>query len=274
MVRSRLSRARTQLGRCWGRHLENGQDNHPSTSTALMDDIEMPGRVHDRVMREAQVRLRTAEAVHAKPTRRPRTCNQSGYRTRRFVTAVIAAACVLALASGVAFAISQQLDNATAKNSPSMRAQTTSDTAAFTKVWRSDPEIDPNNADNAPDSGSATSRYHLFDLCTGTNVASLTYTVEGDRVLFYTNARMPEFSYQEGDDPYTEDRTTSFTVNYDEQNANKTEIWHALRVSFPLEGEVAELYDATTGEFYGDRRNGTSICTKTQCAAHPQHTPT
>ena len=90
--------------------------------------------------------------------------------------------------------------------------------------------------------------------CTGTNVASLTYTVEGDRVLFYTNARMPEFSYQEGDDPYTEDRTTSFTVNYDEQNANKTEIWHALRVSFPLEGEVAELYDATTGEFYGDRR--------------------
>lgn len=120
----------------------------------------------------------------------------------------------------------------------------------------SDPEIDPNNADNAPDSGQ---RYlsvaHLFDLsCTGTNVASLTYTVEGDRVLFYTNARMPEFSYQEGDDPYTEDRTTSFTVNYDEQNANKTEIWHALRVSFPLEGEVAELYDATTGEFYGDRR--------------------
>ena len=84
-----------------------------------MDDIEMPGRVHDRVMREAH-RLRTAEAVHAKPTRRPRTCNQSGYRTRRFVTAVIAAACVLALASGVAFAISQQLDNATAKNEASV----------------------------------------------------------------------------------------------------------------------------------------------------------
>ena len=188
-----------------------GQSPEQDQYRALMDDIEMPGRVHDRVMREAH-RLRTAEAVHAKPTRRPRTCNQSGYRTRRFVTAVIAAACVLALASGV--------------------------------------------ADNAPDSGQ---RYlsvaHLFDLsCTGTNVASLTYTVEGDRVLFYTNARMPEFSYQEGDDPYTEDRTTSFTVNYDEQNANKTEIWHALRVSFPLEGEVAELYDATTGEFYGDRR--------------------
>ena len=73
-------------------------------------------------------------------------------------------------------------------------------------------------------------------------------------MLFYTNARMPEFSYQEGDDPYTEDRTTSFTVNYDEQNANKTEIWHALRVSFPLEGEVAELYDAATGEFYSGRR--------------------
>ena len=221
-----------------------------------MDDIEMPGRVHDRVMREAH-RLRTAEAVHAKPTRRPRTCNQSGYRTRRFVTAVIAAACVLALASGVAFAISQQLDNATAKNSFALDAGTDDfGYGGFTKVWRSDPEIDPNNADNAPDSGQ---RYlsvaHLFDLsCTGTNVASLTYTVEGDRVLFYTNARMPEFSYQEGDDPYTEDRTTSFTVNYDEQNANKTEIWHALRVSFPLEGEVAELYDATTGEFYGDRR--------------------
>ena len=186
-----------------------------------MDDIEMPGRVHDRVMREAH-RLRTAEAVHAKPTRRPRTCNQSGYRTRRFVTAVIAAACVLALASGVAFAISQQLDNATAKNSFALDAGTDDfGYGGFTKVWRSDPEIDPNNADNAPDSGQ---RYlsvaHLFDLsCTGTNVASLTYTVEGDRVLFYTNARMPEVSYQEGDDPYTEDRTTSFTVNYDEQKA-------------------------------------------------------
>ena len=93
-----------------------GQSPEQDQYRALMDDIEMPGRVHDRVMREAH-RLRTAEAVHAKPTRRPRTCNQSGYRTRRFVTAVIAAACVLALASGVAFAISQQLDNATAKNS-------------------------------------------------------------------------------------------------------------------------------------------------------------
>ena len=94
-------------------------------------------------------------------------------------------------------------------------------------------------------------------------------------MLFYTNARMPEFSYQEGDDPYTEDRTTSFTVNYDEQNANKTEIWHALRVSFPLEGEVAELYDATTGEFYGDRRKmGTSICTKTSMRCSSANTPT
>ena len=149
-----------------------------------MDDIEMPGRVHDRVMREAH-RLRTAEAVHAKPTRRPRTCNQSGYRTRRFVTAVIAAACVLALASGVAFAISQQLDNATAKNSFALDAGTDDfGYGGFTKVWRSDPEIDPNNADNAPDSGQ---RYlsvaHLFDLsCTGTNVASLTYTC-----LLYTS---------------------------------------------------------------------------------------
>lgn len=142
-----------------------GQSPEQDQYRALMDDIEMPGRVHDRVMREAH-RLRTAEAVHAKPTRRPRTCNQSGYRTRRFVTAVIAAACVLALASGVAFAISQQLDNATAKNSFALDAGTDDfGYGGFTKVWRSDPEIDPNNADNAPDSGQ---RYlsvaHLFDL--------------------------------------------------------------------------------------------------------------
>ena len=93
-------------------------------------------------------------------------------------------------------------------------------------------------------------------------------------MLFYTNARMPEFSYQEGDDPYTEDRTTSFTVNYDEQNANKTEIWHALRVSFPLEGEVAELYDATTGESTAIVENGTSICTKTSMRCSSANTPT
>ena len=115
-----------------------GQSPEQDQYRALMDDIEMPGRVHDRVMREAP--------------RRPRTCNQSGYRTRRFVTAVIAAACVLALASGVAFAISQQLDNATAKNSFALDAGTDDfGYGGFTKVWRSDPEIDPNNADNAPD---------------------------------------------------------------------------------------------------------------------------
>ncbi|WP_244977638.1 hypothetical protein [Eggerthella guodeyinii] len=51
-----------------------------------------------------------------------------------------------------------------------------------------------------------------------------------------------------------EDRATSFTVGYDEQNVNNAETWRALRVSFPLEGETATLHDAATEEFYSGRR--------------------
>lgn len=229
-----------------------GQSTERDDYHALMDDIEMPNRVHDRVMREAH-RLRRAEATRAQPTRR----GGSRHQRRRFVGAVIATACALALVGGVAFAISRQLDGPPAENSFALDTHTTNfGHGGFWKVWHSDPEIDPNNADDAPDSGQ---RYlsvaYLFDLtCTGTNVASLTYTVEGDRVLFYTYARLADSTYREGDDPFVEDRASSFTVGYDEQNVNNAEIWRALRVSFPLEGETATLYDAATEEFYSGRR--------------------
>ncbi len=238
-----------------------GQSTERDDYHALMDDIEMPNRVHDRVMREAH-RLRKAEEAHAQPTRRrcrPQHHDMPSHRSRRFIGAVVAAACALALVSSIAFAISRQFDGPTAENSFTLDASTSSfGHGGFMKVWHSDPEIDPNNADDAPDSGQ---RYlsvaYLFDLaCTGTNVASLTYTVGGDRVLFYTNERMPDSTYREGDDPYVEYRAASFTVGYDEQNASKTDIWRALRVSFPLEGEMAELYDAATEEFYSGRREG------------------
>ncbi|WP_270299178.1 hypothetical protein, partial [Eggerthella sinensis] len=113
------------------------------------------------------------------------------------------------------------------------------------KVWHSDPEIDPDNADSAPDEGQRylSVAYQFTPICTGTNVTSLTYEVEGERVLFYTHEASSGGH-----------RTTSFTVDYHAQHPVGAD-WRGLRVSFPLEGEVASLYDAVTEEFYSSRRD-------------------
>ncbi|WP_232050878.1 hypothetical protein [Arabiibacter massiliensis] len=230
---------------------------------ALMDGIEMPDRVRAHVMREAR-RLREAEEAG----------RRSGSRQTR---AVAAGACTVALVGILAFA-------ATANRPPEHVAAPLANSFALVayadeypgaapgntvvlgmddfgfdsawKVWHSDPEIDPNNADDAPDEGR---RYlsvaYDFNLsCVGDNIASLTYTVEGERVLFYTHAKEAQSVARDGADPYTEERGTSFTVDYEDQGSNRAETWRALRVSFPLEGETAELYDEVIAEFYSAAR--------------------
>ena len=78
--------------------------------------------------------------------------------------------------------------------------------------------------------GSSSLKYQLIDM-------------EGERVLFYTHEASSG-----------EHRATSFTVDYHAQHPVGSD-WRGLRVSFPLEGEVASLYDAVTEEFYSSRRD-------------------
>lgn len=226
---------------------------------ALMDGVQMPDRVRVRVMQETR-RLRAVEG----PRRRS---------SARLTRAIAAGTCAAALVGALAFAATahrppEQADAPLANSFALVAyADERPDTApgntvvlgiddfgfdSVWKVWHSDPEIDPNNADNAPDEGR---RYlsvaYDFNLsCIGDNIASLTYTVEGERVLFYTHIMNAGSERRDGGLPYTEDRTTSFTVDYDDQGSNRAETWRALRVSFPLEGEVAELYNAAIEQFY------------------------
>ena len=122
------------------------------------------------------------------------------------------------------------------------------------KVWNTDPEVDPNNvAPNANGGQRYLSVAYRFNLsCIGTNVESLTYTLEGDRVLFYTCTSTPQ---NKGEIASVEERGKSFTIPYDEQRTDPTKTWRALRASFPLEGELANLYDAVTSDFYSGTRD-------------------
>lgn len=243
----------------------------------LMDDIEMPNRVQDRIM----VEVRRQRAVEARYAASPRPIPRMLPR-RRFVGGAIAAACVLAFGGTAVLALVAKPDDDPSSSSagnwfallayanenpddePGKTVTLNMDDFGHDsawKVWRSDPEIDPNNADNAPDEGQ---RYlsvaYQFNLsCTGTNIASLTYEVEGERVLFYTRTTSFDSANWESEPSIEEDRTTRFTVEYDDQQQKPAELWRALRVSFPLEGELAELYDAAAEKFISGYRSDADI---------------
>lgn len=239
----------------------------------LMDQIEMPSQVKDHI-RSATRRVRAEESARVTSRRVARPLPR-----RRFVGVAFAGACALAFGGTAVFAAiaKRPADTALipAGNSFTLVAYANENPSgepgktvtlnindfghdSAWKVWHSDPEIDPNNADNAPDSGQ---RYlsvaYQFNLsCTGNNIDSLTYEVEGDRVLFYTHTvEWGPTPRNSGPEVNSEFRATSFTVDYDEQDYHEqastgTIVWRGLRVSFPLEGEVAELYDAVMAEFY------------------------
>lgn len=246
--------------------------NDGSGYRALMDDVEMPEHLKARIMSE--VRKSRATKPHHEVHRR----SMGSIPRRSFVGGAIIAGCSLALGGTAVFALLAKPDpNPPASSSGNSFAllayadenpeRESGQTVTLSlddfgydsayKVWRSDPEIDPNNADNAPDSGqrylSVTYQFNLS--CTGTNIASLTYTVEGDRVLFFTLARDTGSTYQEGDNPFEQDRAASFTIDYDEQHPSEVEVWRGLRASFPLEGEVADMYDVVQEEFYSGSRD-------------------
>lgn len=210
--------------------------NEPDYRT-LMDNIEMPSRLQDRILEETRhERANTSHSV----VPAAKQCNARPISRRRFVG--VAAAAIVAVACGgtAVFAVIGK----SARNSFSLELGDFGHDGVW-KVWHSDPEVNPNNADNAPDEGQRylSVAYQFNPICTGTNVTSLTYEVEGERVLFYTHEASSG-----------ENRATSFTVDYHAQSPVDAD-WRGLRVSFPLENEVANLYDAVTEEFYSSRRD-------------------
>lgn len=211
-------------------------NNEPGYRT-LMDGIEMPSRLQDRILHKT--RRERAAASHGVAPAAPRR-NARPMPRRRFVG--VAAAAVVAVACGgtaVFAAVGRP-----ARNSFSLELSDFGHDSAW-KAWHNDPEIDPDNAENAPDEGQRylSVAYEFNPICTGTNVTSLTYEIEGERVLFYTHEASSG-----------ENRATSFTVDYHAQIPAAPD-WRGLRVSFPLEGEIAGLYDAVTEEFYSSRRD-------------------
>lgn len=248
------------------------QTSDHSNYRTLMDDVEMPERLKARIMSEVR-RSRDSQAQLAEHPRRTQPISR-----RKFIGGAVVVGSTLALGGTAVFALTAKPNvNSPASSSgnsfallayadenpgdePGKTAALNLDDFGYDsvyKVWRSDPEIDPNNADNAPDSGqrylSITYQFNLT--CTGTNVASLTYTMEGDRVLFFILTRETGSTYQEGDDPFEQDRSASFTIDYGEQHPNEVEVWRGLRASFPLEGEIANAYDSVQEEFHSGRRD-------------------
>ncbi len=211
-------------------------NNEPDYRT-LMDGIEMPSRLQDRILDETR-----RERADASRSVAPAAQQRGGrpVSRRRFVGVAAAAIGAVACGGTAVFAAVGK----PARNSFSLELGDFSHDSAW-KVWRSDPEIDPDNTDSAPDEGQRylSVAYQFTPICTGTNVTSLTYEVEGERVLFYTHEASSG-----------EHRATSFTVDYHAQHPVGAD-WRGLRVSFPLEGEVASLYDAVTEEFYSSRRD-------------------
>lgn len=258
------------------KHANSGLDYR-----TLMDDIEMPERVQQAVRDE----VRQVRAAEARDYTRPCGAHQRGVHRRagqpvsrrRFVAGALVATCAVALGGTAAFSLFARSngDATSTSANPAPSPANMFALAAYAsenpegtpgktvtlslddfghdsswKVWHSDPEIDPNHADEAPDEGrrylSVAKEFNLT--CIGTNIASLTYEVEGDRVLFYT--RSTEFSSNQEGPSSVINRAKSFTVDYNDQHFDSVHTWRALRVSFPLEGELAELYDAASAEFY------------------------
>lgn len=273
--------------------------NANNTYRSLMNRIEMPNRVHDRIVNKTkQLRSEEAQTAQLESIAEPARSSQhlgeiaarpcpeqrrssfpsahSSLPRHRLIRTVAVGACTLALAGGIAFAAATggggglETDTVQAASTPSNSFVLTAyadenpegtpgKTVQFSledfgfesawKVWNTDPEIGPNDVDSAASDGqrylSVAFRFNLG--CVGTNVASLTYTIEGDRVLFYTRTNSPG---SKGEVDSVEERGTSFTVTYDEQRSDPTVTWRALRASFPLEGELANLYDAVTSSFY------------------------
>ena len=95
--------------------------------------------------------------------------------------------------------------------------------------------------------------YGLDLTCTGVNIKTITYTIEGDDVSFAAQQAVQD---ENGNALYTEDAQsgtrTSFTVDYDQQEADQAKITRKLLVSCPYAPEdqariKADLQDAPKG---------------------------
>ncbi|RNL44055.1 hypothetical protein DMP08_06415 [Paraeggerthella hongkongensis] len=241
-----------------------------------MNDVELPDRVHARVMRE--VRKEHAAETGPKPRPRPRACRtQPSFAFK----AAVAAFCAVALTTGVAFASgmvelpeqlfpfsqlsdkpnSFTLEACAAEGSEGGGDAVLLDSSLFrggggySGSWY-------NPADGTFWGPEWAGYKFAFNLkCSGQNIESLTYEIEGDRSYFeFMDPPTPvplEERWGKGEN-YRYDK--SFTVGYDEQwdpsgefkHLYKNQIVH-LYVGFPLPQDAIDaMYHITTVEYTDD----------------------
>ncbi|WP_147269875.1 MULTISPECIES: hypothetical protein [Paraeggerthella] len=243
---------------------------------SLMNDVELPDRVHARVMRE--VRKEHAAETGPKPRPRPRARRtQPSFAFK----AAVAAFCAVALTTGVAFAsgmveLPEQLFSfnqlSDKPNSFTLEAYAAEgseggDTVLLdSSLFRGGGGYSGswyNPADGTFWGPEWAGYKFAFNLkCSGQNIESLTYEIEGDRSYFEfldpTMSSIP-LEEREGDGKAFHYRK-SFTVGYGEQwdpngefkHLYKNQIVH-LYVGFPLPQDAIDaMHHITTIEHTDD----------------------
>lgn len=88
-------------------------------------------------------------------------------------------------------------------------------------------------------------RYLLDLTCTGTNIESVTYSIGGERVHFTSE----NWIYgPNSDEPIDFEQTDSFTVAYDEQNADKAKTQRNLVAYFPVNERGCEIHELLSAD--------------------------
>ncbi|WP_080801986.1 hypothetical protein [Arabiibacter massiliensis] len=215
----------------------------------LMGRVELPGHVHDAVLREVR---RTEEPRAAA---RPR-------RKRARMVAAGGCAVALAVAVTVGLNISGLLTSALepAPENSTASAPAGGNFFALAAYAAENPEQEPGKTVELslgafhPSGAGGTQDQRIaafnFDMaCTGDNIASIVYELEGDGLYFewYDGEQfLRAHGVYDDDDPaveegYTIEDSTTFSVDYDEQDLDERDIECRVLVPVTLEGDLLEL---------------------------------
>lgn len=257
----------------------------------MMCDLHVPDRLHADVTREVDRLHRQAEDPNAQPANRTTTPSFMIKRTR--FRGIAAAACLVlatgvgttALALGLPAFLSTGtdpgIDEPSAVTTPatgnffSLAAYATENPAgesgrtvglsldSFHQSGYSGSELDALSGEERSDFDWLTSDY-IFDMtCTGENITSITYELVGDD-LYFEVYNEEEFLRAHGvygdDDPavksgYTITDSTTFTVDYENQDLSEDNIKCTINIPFHMEGEtkaLSEQMKQAVGEEFKD----------------------
>lgn len=245
------------------------------TYRSLMSGVELPDRVRENVAAEVAQAHENQEAAGTPDVRTPTF--RANAKRRPLVRGIAAAACVATLALGLAFGSgiahlpstppSNGADTAAlpaSGNSFALAAYaaelSVSDGQSVTLELRDfgylggwgcgdlDLETGEVHSDSdAPgcvgDDGQrfAQVRYLLDLSCTGTNIKSITYSIGGERVHFTSE----NWAYgSNSDEPVDFEQQDSFVIDYDDQEADKTDTQRNLAAYFPVNERGCKIQSA------------------------------